>query len=193
MNRTQSLAAATAIAVAGVASAGVVAPTEFSVNSLTTSGTGTIEDFTIDPYVFGSTDFLDFTSDNGLPDGFFIEVTSGVSDRIGFDFEVIFNYSEYDIGFFEPNGTHSLTLTDLYDDPGIQILDVFAKTASGDSIGSISTDGENIVFDAPVADILAAIGAGEDLPITIQFAIPAPGAVALLGMAGLAGGRRRRR
>lgn len=181
-------AAVTAAAIAGTATAGL-APTTFSVNSVTVGDTVT-EDYTIDFYDFGTEDYLDPNTTNGLPDGFFITVDSGPSDREGFDFELTLDYSAYDIGFFGPAGTHQINLFDVYDDGSI--IDVAVKTADGGSIGTISTDGNSITWDTSVGDVLDAIGPNEDQLITIQFAIPAPGALALLGMAGLGAGRRRR-
>jgi hypothetical protein len=59
------------------------------------------------------------------------------------------------------------------------------------NVGVVTTDGFNIFFDADTIDIIAA---GSIVQITwTQRLIPAPGAWALLGLAGLTGTRRRRR
>lgn len=193
MKWTHATGAVAAAAIAAVATAGIGAPVSFDLNSLTQSAAGTVEDFTLEPYAWGSIDFLDPNPTNGIGDGFFIGVDSGDSSRAGFDYELTLDYSAYDIGFFGGDGTHAITMTDVYSGNPGAITDVFVKDSNGLAVGNFSTDGASIFWDASIDDVLKAIGPAEDQVITIQFAvIPAPGVLAVFGVAGLAGTRRRR-
>ena len=168
-----------ALAISAVAMA---VPTNFDIRSITISETGFIEDYTLAGYRWGNVDTFGGAT-------FFIGVSSGPSMRPGWQYEITFDYTNYDIGFFGPAGTHALDLTGIKD-PGTPdfITDVFVKDLNGNAVGNWSTDGFNIFFDASVGEILAA---GE--VITIQFnQIPTPGAAALFGVGGLAMTRRRR-
>jgi len=146
-------------------------PTLFEINSFTSSTDGaSVEDFTIASYAFGSTDYID-ALDDGKPGGFNITVTSGPSDRVGWDFDLVLDYSSYDVGFFL-NGTgpgvHRISLFGIED--GGAITDVTIKTSDGSSIGKITTDGNSIFWSATVEEVFAVIGGSRDLPITIQWA-----------------------
>ncbi|MHC4428758.1 MAG: PEP-CTERM sorting domain-containing protein [Planctomycetota bacterium] len=75
-------------------------------------------------------------------------------------------------------------------------LDNFINTVGstdqfGNPLGLAVTDGFNITFSASTADIL--LGGGSVRIQWTQSVIPAPGSLALLGLAGLCGTRRRRR
>ena len=190
--RAMTFAATAAVLTIGAAAHAGFA--DFSINSLTQSTDGVpIEDFTLANYAFGSTDYIDAV-DDGVPATFHIEANSGVSQRVGFDYELSLNYGSYDIGFFLDGsgpGLHQITLSGVSDAGNIS--DVFVKDISGNSVGTFSTNGTDIFFEATVEDILAVIGPTESDAIVIQWAVvPAPGAFALLGMAGLASRRRRR-
>lgn len=92
---------------------------------------------------------------------------------------------------FSGPGIHMITLGDIAGDGSIS--DVFVKDSTGASFGDYSTDGNSIFLETTVEDVLAAVGAGRDLPITIQWAqVPAPAVLPLLGLAAFVPRRRRR-
>lgn len=134
-----------------------------------------------------------------------ITVTSALSQRPGWQYEVTFDYINFGISFFQgasfnnsqaeivleiddPNGVGSYTVKDWFGN-------AIAWTEYGGSGGSedlaiyghdLSAGVIHIFIDA---DDIAAGGVG----FSVQWnAVPAPGALALLGVAGVIGKRRRR-
>ena len=105
----------------------------------------------------------------------------------GFDFEVVLNYTDLDIGFFGDG-----TVTGSFVGIGLPISDVFVSDLVGSEFGNFNTDGSTIDFDYTIADVLA-IGAGE---VTISFstqAVPEPSSTVIIGLAGLCLAFRRQR
>jgi hypothetical protein len=184
-----------AFAVLAIGGSAFAEPDVFTVNSFTSSTDGVLqEDFTIAAYTFGTTDFIDAV-DNGLPDGFFIEVNSGLSDRPDWTYELSLHYAAYDLAFFlngSGPGIIEISLLDIKDG-GFPIDSVFAKDSTGAPIGTINTDGSSIFWDATVQEVFDVIGPNRDLPITIQWnQVPTPGVLALFGLAGFMARRRGR-
>lgn len=171
MKKELGLMAGAALLLAGAAHG------DFDINILTNNpSTGYTEDLDILGYEFGT------TTDIGpgvAPFLFYITVSSQAGT--GWDYEIVFDYTEYDVGFFTAQGTSQISITDLVDD--FEVADAQA------SFGNLSFDANSISWDASVADIL---GANEIVTISWN-AVPAPGALALLGVAGLIGASRRRR
>ena len=160
-------------------------PTSFEINH-TVNGTNTFQESTIDNYVFGNTDFIDGSPNNGELDSFPVVVTSGPGSA-GFDFEVVLNYTSFDIGFFE-EGTVEGSFVGI----GLPISDVSVTDPRGALFGNVSTDGSTIDFDYTIADVLS-INEG---PVTISFstqAVPEPSSTVIIGLAGLCLASRRRR
>lgn len=178
-------------------------PTTFSVNSYTYAnleGPGEfIEDFTITSYEWGTTDYLDLFPNDGQPDPFFsITVNSGPSPSMLYDHQITFDYSGYGLEDFlihepTPIPFHELTLTNIKQ-PGDSsvITDVTALDVAGMPIGTVSTDGNSIFFHVTVADLWDG-GMGDFVAIHFsQATVPAPGALAMLTVGGIAMRRRRR-
>jgi hypothetical protein len=168
-------------------------PDVFSINSFSTrSDASQTEDFTIDQYVWGTTNFIDSSPNDGVAGFFNIEVNSGDSMRPGFDYELTLDYIDYDIGFFinaSGPGLHSIELTNLkppgFGDP---ISNVVAKGLDGQPIGAIGTDGSSIFFSSTPQEIL---DRGEF--VAIQFSqVPEPATMSLLALGGIALIRRRK-
>jgi len=174
------------VAVLAATSIAAAEPTSFAIRSVTTGNF--LEDFTIDSYDWGSTDFIDVTPNDGVAQFYNIAVNSGASTRPGFDYEITFNYLAYSIIDFGA-GTHSLDILNIKPQGTNEpITNVVAKNLTGAPIGLVSTDGSSIFFDASNADILAG---GEF--VTIQFSqIPEPGTMGMLLLGGLALIRRKR-
>ena len=160
-------------------------PTVFELNH-TVTGTGTPQETTIDEYDFGTTDFIDCTPNNEEEDTFPVVVTSGPGSG-GFDFEVVLDYSSFDIGFFGAG-----TVEGSFVGIGLPITDVFVTDPSGLEFGNFSTADSSVLFDYTIADVLA-IDEGE---VTISFstaAVPEPSSAAIIGLVGLCLASRRRR
>ena len=160
-------------------------PTTFELNH-SVNGDNTFQDFNIEDYSFGTTTFLDGDLGDPAPNSFPLRVDSGPSSG-GFDFEVVFDYTSYDIGFFQ-NGV----VTGSFVGIGLPISDVFVSGPEGSEFGNFSTDGSTIFFDYTAADVVS-IGEGE---VTISFstqAVPEPSSAMIIGLAGLCFAARRRR
>ena len=159
-------------------------PTSFEINH-TVNGTSTSQNTTIDNYVFGTENFLD-GNDNGLRDSFPIVVNSGLGSE-GFDFDVVLDYTDLDIGFFGVG-----TVEGSFVGIGHPITSVSVTDIEGGPFGNFSTDGSTIDFDYTIADVLS-INEG---PVTISFstqAVPEPSSTVIIGLASLCLASRRRR
>ena len=160
-------------------------PTSFEINH-TVNGSETSQETTIDSYVFGTTDFIDGSPNNGEEDSFPVVVTSGLGSG-GFDFEVVLDYTEFGIDFFGEG-----TVTGSFVGIGLPISDVSVTDSEGALFGNVSTDGSTIDFDYTIGDVLS-INEG---PVTISFstqAVPEPSSTVIIGLAGLYLASRRRR
>jgi len=178
--RPLSTLAAGAFALGAVSASASAVPDIFDVIVTTTGGFTEVAPFL--GHEFG-------TSDSFAPfPGFPINISSGLSDREGWQYQIVIDYREYDIGIFG-SGTSTVELLGIKSpDSPFPITDARAKDAFGNDIGGIEFDGGNIIWVGGTMDIL---NSGE--LVTIQWnQIPAPGAIALLGLAGLTGTRRRR-
>ena len=97
----------------------------------------------------------------------------------------------YDPVYLDNFHTEGIDITGIKEPGGSNFINsVEAFGASGNPIGLISTDGFNIHFEAFSGDILLN---GGGIVSIVWTQVPAPGALALLGLAGLCGTRRRRR
>lgn len=147
-------------------------------------------------YEWGTTDYLDFNSDDGLPDIFHIEINSSASQLAGYQYQLTLDYSSYDIGYFlngSGPGRHVIGLNDIITTGTIS--DAAILDASGNPVGemSIGGSGGSLFLESDIQGLLDAIGPNETDLITFYFnTVPAPSSLALLGFAGLAGCQRRR-
>lgn len=124
-----------------------------------------------------------------------IIVTSGLSNRAGWQYEITFDYINFGISFFQNSASFTNPAAEVHvtvDDPdGIGSYTV--KGYDGSAIAWTEGADHNLgngVFHILV--LLDEVEAG-DYGFTIQWnAVPAPGALALLGVAGVVGKRRRR-
>lgn len=143
----------------------------FNVETYTENAAGSYsEQWDFPGHEFGTTE-----NSGGL---FSITITSGAG--VGWDYQLVVDYTDFDIGFFEAAGFAEVDLSDL-----TGALSVANASAN---YGNLSFTANSISWDASVADILAN---GEMVTISWN-AIPAPGALAFLGLAGLVSARRRR-
>jgi MYXO-CTERM domain-containing protein len=125
-----------------------------------------------------------------------ITVSSGASSAVGFDYAIDFDLIGFDISYF-PAGDMFHVAIDVAMDGGKKIGAMEVVNYSGAVIaitdlsgtGTGHTDG-SIMFSFDVLSVYPGIG-GEGFVINFTT-VPAPGALALLGLAGVAGGRRRR-
>lgn len=199
--RTLAIAVVSLTVLAATSATVYADPTNFSLNSWTHAalegGGDFTEDFTIDAYEWGTTDYIDFSPNNGIPDFFYIAVNSGPSMAMGFDYTISFDYSNYGLMDYlihkpDPIPTHKLTLTNVKSPGDTTIItDVAATNIFGQSIGSVSSDGHSIFFEIAIADLFD-MGMGNYLDIHFTQAVPTPGAMALLIVAAVNGRRRRR-
>lgn len=127
------------------------------------------------PTVFGS--FYTFT------------VSSSISARPGYNYELNVDYANYGTGYYAGGGfTFVLNLTGIVDPAG-SISSLNVKDGFGQNYaGAVMTHTANSIEIRISAD---AIIAGGDW-MTVQWAVPAPGGLALLGLTGMLGSRRRR-
>ena len=129
-----------------------------------------------------------------------LTVSSALSDRPGFEFEMTWDLTAFDTSFFDPTDLFYVDLaikdegTDLpilailvKDFEGVEITDFVDLTGTGNGF----TDG-TIFVGIPFAH-LQPTGSGQEF-FTIQWSqIPGPGGIALLGIFGGVCVRRRRR
>ncbi len=125
-------------------------------------------------------------------------VSSAVSDRPGFQFELTWDLAAFGTDFFLPTDLFYVELEIKAPGTNIPIVAILVKDVSGQEIldwvdltntGIGYTDG-TIGVAIPFAHLQ---GAGQEF-FTIQWAqIPGPGGIALLGIFGTVGCRRRRR
>ena len=128
---------------------------------------------------------------------YFITVNSGSLG--GDDFYVNIDWAPFDPGYFVPFGINYVFLSlDLKDAAGggNALTDLVVTDGAGGNpdldaggLGLFSFDGFSLTINL---DTTALVNAGSTTNITFSQ-IPAPGTLALLGLAGLAGTRRRRR
>ncbi len=134
------------------------------------------------PHLFSGSSLYD--DDSFWGGGFNVGVSSSELTPLpgqGFTAELVIDYT---MGFL-PLGAgyeHRVEILDITDGAAIENVEV--------NVGVVNTDGFSISWSAIEGDIL---DAGGVVTITWGEPIPAPGALALLGLAGLAVGRRRRR
>ena len=140
--------------------------------------------------------FSDFNANHqfgGAPTivgGFYsLTITSNLSTRPGWQYDLLVDYANFGTTYFAGGGfTFVVQITGITDPAG-SISAVNIKDAFGQNyLGAVVTNTANSIEVRISAD---SIIAGGDW-MTIQWAVPAPGALALLGMAGMVGSRRRR-
>jgi hypothetical protein len=114
-----------------------------------------------------------------------ITVSSGAGSG-GWDYQLVVDYTSYCLGCLNPGGSAYVTASNLQDE-----LEV--ATAAG-SFGTVSYSDSTISWNATASSMIFNNGM-----LTLSWnssyvpPVPAPGAVALLGLAGLVGAGRRRR
>lgn len=114
-----------------------------------------------------------------------ITISSGEGSD-GWDYEIVIDYSNYCLACLNPAGSAYVTISNLSDE-----LEVASATAN---FGTFSHSANGFSWDASATSIGFN---GSKLIISFNSAyvppVPAPGALALLGVAGMVGRGRRRR
>ena len=131
---------------------------------------------------------------------YFITVSSGDSDREGWQYEVQFDLSAFDVGFLGPSAIFSISMIIKDDATSRPISAVNVKDVNGNDIEFITApdlpDGfgnGDIFLGVFAGDIDLGDGNPTNDIVTVQWnQVPAPAAFALLGLGGLVGSRRRR-
>lgn len=126
-------------------------------------------------------------------------VSSALSDRPGFDFEMTWDLTGFGVNFFLANDLFYVELDIKDDNTETPIIAIFVKDWEGNEITDwIDLTGTGTGFTNGTIGLafpffhLQPEGSGHEF-FTIQWAqIPAPGALALLGLAGVVSRRRRR-
>ena len=134
------------------------------------------------------------TTTYNLPYG--ISVSSELSQRPGWTYELLFDLTFFDIFFFPGDHTFDVHL-DIKPpgNPGPPICEIALKDAFGDPLGFVDLTGNGTGFTGETIDIAISVA---DLQFTAPFftvqwnQVPAPGAFALLAGASLITLRRRR-
>jgi len=145
--------------------------------------------------VFSSLHTFGTTSMHGLAT-YPVHFTSGFSARPGWTYEMVVDFSDYDPGFFVPFGYDALAIYLFIKEPGTTapISEINVKDGTGADLaytGMFNLEGHDDGVIGIHVDTNAVIAGG--FTVTIQWnQVPAPGALALLGVAGLVGKRRRR-
>lgn len=146
----------------------------------------------VDPYVevvsfadhaFGSSDTMDAFND---PDGAFpIHLTTGLSTLPEWEYEMAIDYSDYDIAFF---GMAALTnaVIDINNSDYAGVTDAVVLDVFGNSVGNVNFTDTTMTMQA--SGLLLQSGN----VATVYWNVPAPGALALLAVAGVVGSTRRR-
>ncbi|TDJ59415.1 MAG: hypothetical protein E2O40_00130 [Planctomycetota bacterium] len=143
--------------------------------------------------------FLGAPTTYGFSAAYPLTVSSALSDRPGFQFELTWDLTGFDPGFFPPTDLFHVEL--VIKDPGtnIPITALFIKDAQGVQITDfVDLTGSGSGFTAGTIGVAIPFAhfqpTGAASFFTIQWAqIPGPGGIALLGIFGAVGIRRRRR
>jgi hypothetical protein len=126
-------------------------------------------------------------------------VSSGLSDREDWDYEVTWDLTAFDTSFFDPDDTFNVLMEIKADDTDSPISEISVKDAAGnetdawiDLTGTGTGHTNGSISLGVIFEIIQPSGSGNEF-FTIQWnQVPAPGAMALIGLAALAGRRRRR-
>lgn len=175
-------AAGAALLIATVAAppAAFAGPIVFDALVTTINGSGYAEPIAFAGHTLGSTEHS--------PGTHFVTLISGPSTLEGWQHQALFDFGQYDLGFFI-TGHAEIELSSFFD-AGMPtgITSATATDALGAPIGTLSFDPSGIQWQLDVPSLL------EHGPAVVIHwnLIPAPGTMALLGLAGPALLRRRR-
>lgn len=176
-----SLFASLAVGMAGLASPVAHAePDVFDVTVTTVGGFMEVANFP--GYVFGTSQSVE-----PFP-GFPIAITSGAAVNSGWHYQMLVDYTGYQISDFGI-GTSTVAMSGIKGpDSPFPINAASAVDSFGNTIGNLSFDSGSIIW----------VGSNTDIDstgnlITIQWTqVPTPGALAMFGLAGLVASHRRR-
>lgn len=197
LNRTLPVAAASALALSGAASAGIISFNDASLFALFASSLGksvATEEF------------------SGYAGFYTAPLTGNFASAPGFTWTATATGGLFaDAGYMSTNNPTPMTFTFnqgvqgvggrfFATDVNFAVQPTFIQITLSDGSGFVGSINNATTFTgfystgALITSISIAVDSGEyPTADTLSIVIPAPGAVALLGVAGLAGGRRRRR
>lgn len=175
-----AVAAGAALCMASAANA------DFDVNITTTDNDPMdpyIEVVSFSDHTFNSSDTMDPFNN---PDGAYpIHITSGTSTLAGWDYQMVIDYSDYDIGFFGMAALTNATI-DIKNSAYAGVIDAIVLDTFNNAVGSVSFTDTTMMMQASGL-LLQPTGVA-----TVYWNVPAPGALALLAIAGVVGSTRRR-
>ena len=197
LNRTLSVAAASALALSGAASAGIISFNDQSLFALFASNNGKVvatEEFSAYNGFYASPLTGNFASAPGFT--WTATATGGLFAGSGY----MSSNNPTTMTFTFNQGVQGVGGRFFATDFNFAVQPTFLQVTLSDGSGFIGSINSATAFTgfystgALITSITLAVDSGEyPTADTLSIVVPAPGAVALMGVAGLAGGRRRRR